>query len=91
MAGAPKINAVKARDIGLVDVVVQVEPLDNVYQQCLNATTAFLKNYVTDDKNERVAPAAVRAMKQLVVRVDRDADLVFEEKLFASVAGSSKI
>lgn len=91
LASAPRISAAEAKSIGLVDLVVQSGRSDT-YNLCLSATIEFLKPYITDETDERVAPAAVRAMKQLVVRTAGDADLEFEERLFASVAaGSSKL
>lgn len=91
LASAPRISAAEAKSIGLVDLVVQPGRSDT-YNLCLSATIEFLKPYITDETDERVPPAAVRAMKQLVVRTAGDADLEFEERLFASVAaGSSKL
>lgn len=92
LGAAPKLDAATAHAIGLVDVVVDTDK-QGAYDACLKASYNLLKGFIQDERTgERIAPGAVRGMKQLVVRADLDQDSEFELNLLAGVAAkSSKI
>ncbi|ORY97800.1 ClpP/crotonase-like domain-containing protein [Syncephalastrum racemosum] len=89
---APKLDAVTAHAIGLVDVVVNTDKQGS-YEACLKASYELLNGFIQDEQTgERVSPGAIRGMKQLVARADLDQDSEFELNLLATVAAkSSKI
>ncbi|KAG2224128.1 hypothetical protein INT45_000143 [Circinella minor] len=92
LGSAPKIDAVMANKLGLADVIVNTTSGSDVHNACLDASKAFLKGFIFDERTgERVTPGAVRGMKKLIVRADMDQDEAFEASVLQELAGLSKI
>ena len=92
LGSAPKIDAITAKKLGLADVIVNTTHDSDTYNACLEASKAFLKDFIFDERtNERVTPGAVRGMKKLVVRADLDQDEAFEASVLQELAGLAKL
>lgn len=92
LGSAPVITAVFGHQVGLVDTIVDSGSKEAAYDACLQACLSFVEPFVVDQKsNDRVSPAAVRGMKQLMVRSEDPSDVDYEMFLFNSVVGSSRL
>jgi ethylmalonyl-CoA/methylmalonyl-CoA decarboxylase len=96
VANAQPIDARMAHQIGLVDKVVDSSNTGELdaYETCLAVCLDLIRPFVFDPKSkERVSPAAVRGMKQLMARSERSTSGVIDHDmaLFNSVATLAKL
>jgi ethylmalonyl-CoA/methylmalonyl-CoA decarboxylase len=92
LGSAPVITAAYGLEVGLVDTIVDSGSKEAAYGACLQACLTLVEPFIVDQKsNDRVSPAAVRGMKQLVVRSEDPSDIDYEMFLFNSVVGSSRL
>ncbi|KAI9478894.1 MAG: ClpP/crotonase-like domain-containing protein [Benjaminiella poitrasii] len=83
MAGGSVVRAEDGSKEGLVDVVVERD------EDCLNAAVSFLQPFLFDERTQaKVSSHAVRGMKKLLIRQDKENDWEYEKRVFSSTAFS---